>query len=321
MKANLKVLLTPRTWVALLILSAILTGSWLLGAFDYIEPVKEFMDSDTMAFSLGDERISAFDIIRTILVVLVIFLAARIIAEYGRVRIRSMTKIKASNRAILAKAYQAAVYFVSFLLILHILGIDFIGLTVFSGAIGIGIGFGLQKITSNFISGLILLFEKSIEEGDLIELGEGLSGFVIETGARYTLVETFEGKEVMIPNEDFITNQVTNWTYNNSQGRVTIDIGVSYDSNINKAHDLILEAAEENPRSSKNPKPECFLVNFGESSVDFKLYFWVDDIISGRNRPKSDILFSIWKKFEAHGIKIPFPQRDIHMINQNHSNE
>ena len=120
----------------------------------------------------------------------------------------------------------------AFLFSLDLIGLDIMTFTVFSGAVGIGIGFGLQKVTSNFISGLILLFEKSIEQDDLIELNDGTYGFVQHTGARYTLIETFDGKEIMIPNEDFITNRVINWTYSNSNGRVDIELGVSYNSDL-----------------------------------------------------------------------------------------
>ncbi|WP_105041759.1 mechanosensitive ion channel family protein [Rubritalea profundi] len=309
-----KFFLTPRIWVGMVFILCVVGGSLFLGALNYINPVRELLDSDQMSFWLGGMRFSAFMVIKNLLVILVLFWVTSIIAKFGKNRIRSIRKINSNSRSLLAKAYQAAVYFTALLIGLQVLGIDFTGLAIFSGAIGIGVGFGLQKITSNFISGLIILFEKSINEGDLIEMNEGLSGFVRETGARYTLVETFEGREVMIPNEDFITNRVTSWTFSSNQGRISIDVGVSYDSDLNQVSELILEAANENPRCSQNPAPECFLVNFGDSSVDFTLNFWVDDIAVGRRRPRSDVLFSIWKKFKDHDIQIPFPQRDVHMI-------
>ena len=149
----------------------------------------------------------------------------------------------------------------------------------------------------------------------MVELSDGTVGFVRHTGARYTLVETFENREIMIPNEDFITNRVTNWTFTNSKGRIDINIGVSYGSDLDKVYKLILEAAEENPNCSKDPKPECYLREFGDSSVNFLLYFWVDDIIKGKNRPRSEILFTIWRKFKEHNVEIPFPQRDLHIKN------
>ncbi len=314
-------MIRPKAWVAVVLLVVLLGASSILGITGYIQPAIDFLDSDRLSFRIGEARFSAFTIIKGILIVLIVFWVASIVSEFGRKKIRGLRKIKAANRAIIAKSYQVLVYFIALMVTLQLLGIDFTGLTIFSGAVGIGVGFGLQKITSNFISGLIMLFEKSVEEGDLIELNDGLAGFVMETGARYTLVETFEGREVMVPNEDFITNRVTNWTFHNSRGRISIDIGVSYDSDINLAYDLMLEAATEHPRTSDQPAPECFLVNYGESSVDFSLYFWVDDIIEGRKRPRSDVLFSIWEKFKQHDVKIPFPQRDVHMIEQTKNHE
>ena len=198
---------------------------------------------------------------------------------------------------------------------LDVLGIDLTAFAVVGGAIGIGIGFGLQKITSNFISGLILLFEKSVEEGDLIELNDGTIGYVRSTGARYTLIETFESREIMIPNEDFITNRVTNWTFSNSQGRIEINIGVAYGSDLDQVSEILINAAKEHPRCSKQPAADSFLVDFGDNSINFTLYFWVDDIVEGLKRPKSDVLFSIWRKFKDNNIEIPFPQRDVHIKN------
>jgi small-conductance mechanosensitive channel len=177
----------------------------------------------------------------------------------------------------------------------------------------VGIGFGLQKITSNFISGLILLFEKSVEEGDLIELNDGTVGFVRNTGARYTLVETFDSKDIMVPNEDFITNRVTNWTFKNSSARVETRISVAYDSDVEAVRNLILSTALEHNRCCSDPAPQCHLDAYGADGLEFVLYFWVADVTLGRMDVKSDILRALWQKFKAQGIVIPFPQRDIHV--------
>ncbi len=289
-------------------------GSWLLAAFEFLQPVEDFLDSDAMSFSLGGARFSAFIILRALVLVLVVLWLANIVCDFGSKRIRSVQKINANTRSLVSKFFQVSVYFIAFLILLQSLGIDFTGLAIFSGAIGIGVGFGLQKITSNFISGLILLFEKSIEEGDLVELDAGLAGFVKTTGARYTLIETFEGREVMVPNEEFITSKVTNWTFSNNRGRIEIHIGVAYGSDLKKVQALLMEAATEHPRCSIDPPAECFLMNYGDSSIDFRLQFWVDNIIEGRLLPKSEVLFSIWDKFQVYGIQIPFPQRDVHLI-------
>ena len=240
---------------------------------------------------------------------------ARLISSFGESSIKKIKKMRAGNKALFIKVIQIIVYFFAFLFTLDVLGVDLTALTVFSGAIGIGLGFGLQKIASNFISGLILLFEKSIEDGDIVELADGAMGTIKQTSARYTLIEAFDGKEMMIPNEDFVTSCVTNWTYTHARGRVQIDIGVAYQSDLEQVHQLLLEAAREHPRCSIEPAPSCFLREFGESSVNFLLLFWVDDVIAGRFGPKSDVLFAIWRKFREHRIEIPFPQRDLNIRN------
>ncbi len=219
------------------------------------------------------------------------------------------------TRNLIQTGLKLIIFIIAAIVCLNVLGIDMTSLTLFSGAIGIGLGFGLQKITSNFISGLILLLEKSMEEGDLVELAVGEMGIVRKMGARYTLIETFDSKEIMIPNEDFITNRVINWTFTNKQGRVEILLGVSYDSDIEKAKQLIIEAAKAHPRSSKHPVPQCYITQFADSSVNFLLYFWVDDVTLGRLEAKSDVYLSIWKSFKANGITIPFPQNDIYIKN------
>jgi small-conductance mechanosensitive channel len=293
----------------------IITAIFTLAAFGYIEPIKQFLDSEALTFKIGNISLSVYKLFKAVIALILLLWLASMVSTRGTQYLKKLRKIKASNRALLIKAFQTTVYFLMFMVGLDILGIDLTAFAVVGGAIGIGIGFGLQKITSNFISGLILLFEKSIEEGDLVELADGTTGFVRNTGARYTLMETFESREIMIPNEDFITNRVTNWTFSNTQGRVDINIGVAYGSNLEQVYNLILEAAHEHPRCSHTPAAECYLTNFGDSSVNFTLYFWVDDIIEGRKRPRSDVLFAIWNKFKENDISIPFPQRDLHIKN------
>ncbi|HAY45172.1 MAG TPA: mechanosensitive ion channel protein MscS [Gammaproteobacteria bacterium] len=308
-------LLRPKEWIVKLLL-AIVVVAFLAAAFlGYLNPIITFLDSDTLAFQVGETRISAYLVVKALLAITLLFWVAGLFSDLSEKKIKTLRNIKASNRSLITKALQIFIYFIAALIALDVLGIDLTALTVLGGAIGIGIGFGLQKITSNFISGLILLFEKSIEEDDLVELEDGTAGFVRHTGARYTLIETFEGRELMIPNEDFITKRVTNWTFSNTKGRIDIDVGVSYGSDLEKASELILEAANEHPRCSKDTAAECFLVEFGDSSVNFTLFFWVDDIIEGRKRPRSDVLFSIWRKFKENNIEIPFPQRDLHIKN------
>lgn len=309
-------LVKPRAWVGIFLLTALIFGFFGLGYLGYLDQAKVFLDSDPLSFKVGDLRLSAYTITKATLIIFALFWLAGVLSDFGEQRIKKLRRVRAANKALMIKALQIASYFLAFIIGLDVLGIDLTTLTIFSGALGIGIGFGLQKIASNFISGLILLFEKSIESDDLIELSDGTFGFIRHTRARYILVETFDGKEIMIPNEDFITSRVTNWTFTNSKGRVEINIGVSYEGDIELARELMLDAAREHPRCIADPEPVCYLRQFGDSSVNFILYFWVADVTAGRFEPQSDVMRAIWRKFKENNITIPYPQRDVHIKSQ-----
>lgn len=303
----------PRAWVAQLLLALLVIAFFSLGFLGYLEPIRLFLDADDLSFHLGEKRFSAYLLAKALFLLIFIFWLAGIVSDFAEKRVKSIHTIKSSNRALIIKTLQVLLYFAAATVSLDVLGFDLTTLGIFSGAVGIGIGFGLQKITSNFISGIILLFEKSIEEDDLVELDDGTLGFVKRTGARYTLLETHDSREVMIPNEDFMTNHVTNWTYSNSQGRIEISVGVSYDSDIEQAIELCLEAARTHPRCMSDPAPVCFLREFADSSVNLLLQFWIEDITKGRYEPQSDVMRVIWRLFKENNIQIPFPQRDINI--------
>ncbi len=180
------------------------------------------------------------------------------------------------------------------------------------GAIGVGIGFGLQKIFSNLISGFILLLDKSIKPGDTI-IVEGSYGRVDTLSARYVSVITRDGIEHLVPNEEMIVNRVENWSYSHNNVRLRIPVGVHYNSNVRKAIELCLQAADETERVLKSPKPACLLKGFGDSSVDLEIRIWVRDPMNGCSNVKSQVLLSVWDKFHEHNIEIPYPQRDLHL--------
>jgi len=315
MKTIWMALLKPRTWVAKLCLLLLIVILLIFNFLDYLEPIKTFLNSDMLSFQVGHIRFSVYLLIKTIMIIMTFLWLASVIYEFIETYIKKVKVIKNSNQIIIAKVLQIFIYFLAFVLAFNVMGIDLTTLAIFSGAVGIGIGVGLQKITANFLSGFILLFERSVKSDDLVELSDGTYGFIRSIKARYTLIETFEGKEIMIPNEDFVTHHVANWTHSNNKARVAIKIGVSYESDIEKVERLILEAAKEHPRCIDNPKPSCFLREFADSSVNFLLLFWVADVKDGRYGPTSDVLFAIWKKFKANHIAIPYPQRDLYIKN------
>ncbi len=281
----------------------------------YFNSVRMWLSHENLTLSLGARSFSAYEILNGLITVIAVFWVASLIAVWAQRSVGSLDSIKVSTRSLITSMLKLAIFAIAGIVCLNTLGIDMSSLALLSGAIGIGLGFGLQKITSNFISGIILLFEQSMEEGDLVELTVGEQGIVKRMGARYTLIETFDGKEVMIPNEDFITNRVTNWTFSNEQGRAEIRVGIGYESDVDLAHQLMIEAAKKHPRCSKNPEPACFVTDFGDSSINFLLYFWVDDVVSGRLEPKSFVYREIWRSFQANNISIPYPQSDVTIKN------
>ena len=281
--------------------------------FGYCDPIIKFLDSDLLTFKFATVSFSIYKLIKSAVLLIVFFRIARFLHEVVERNINKISQITTVNKAILTKIFQLFIYFTILIIVLDLHGIDLSAFAFLGGAVGIGVGFGLQKITSNFLSGMILLFEQSIKEGDLIELGTGVSGLVKYTGARYTLVETFNGQEIMIPNDEFITNRVTNWTYSNKRGRIEIKIGISYDSDIEKARELMILAATEHKNSSKYTLPKCHLVEFADSAIELLLFFWLENIMDGSTETKSDVMRAIWRSFKKNNIIMPFPQYDIHI--------
>lgn len=299
--------------ILVLVLIAILTGR--------MSAVERVLDQDSFAFTFGETRITAFGVLTALIALATVFSIVGVIAAYIEQRIRSLHRVRSSTRTLMINIIRIVLYVLAFMVGLDIAGVDLTTLTVFSGALGIGLGFGLQKIASNFVSGLILLAENAIEEGDLIELQDGTAGFVRRSSARYILLETFDGREILVPNEDMITGRVINWTLSNTRGRIQINVGVAYDSDLHKAKALMLEAASSHPMTIEDPAPLCVLTKFGDSSVEFMLLFWMADVTAGRLVPQSDVMFAITDAFRENGITIPFPQRDVHLIRSHKPDE
>ncbi len=267
---------------------------------------------DQLSISFGKYNLSVYALIKGVALTVAFLFLARTASRAFHRYISNSKKLNTRTRTIAAKMSDFVVYFIAFLMLMNLMGIDLTTFAVLGGAIGVGVGFGLQKIAANFISGIILLFEGDIEENDLVEIG-GITGWVRKQGIRHTVIETFDGREVMVPNEDFMTNTVTNWTYSNTKARVDIEVGVSYGCDIELAKKLILEAVSEYKGASKEPAPSCYLREFADSSVNFLLIFWVDNVRDGRYGPKDEVMFTIWEKFKKNKIEIPFPQQDIHI--------
>jgi small-conductance mechanosensitive channel len=293
----------------------ILVPALILDIFNLLDPTTIYLDQ--YALKLGSIRISVYLVIKSLIVLMILFWLASLISSKSKSYLSKSKNIKLSTKNIISKFIDILIYFVVFIITLKTVGVDMTAFAVIGGAVGVGIGFGLQKIASNFISGLVLLFEKSIEVGDWVELDNGnIFGIVKHFGGRYTLIESFDGKEIMVPNEDFIVGKVTNWTYSNKHARIEIDVRVSYDSDLKKAKQIMIQCAQEYPRLLRNLEIECYLTKLDDFDVKIVLYFWIIDIIEGRMLAKSDVLLNILEKFKQNDIKIPFPKREIYFVSE-----
>ncbi len=292
------------------IVGIILMPALILEIFGMFQSVADFLDQ--IAFKIGAVRISIYLVIKSSIVLLLVFWSSALFTKKTKSYIEGSKSIKSSTKGIIGKFIDIFIYFAVAVIVLKTLGVDMTTFAVVGGAVGVGIGFGLQKISSNFISGIILLFEKSVEVGDWIEIDNGgIFGVIKHFGGRYTLIECFDGKEIMVPNEDFIINKVTNWTYSNNRARIEIEFGVAHGTDLQKVIDIATEVAKEHPRCLNYPEIECYVTKFGEYDIRFVLYFWVSDITQGRQSVRSFAYINLQKKLTENNIAIPMPRREV----------
>lgn len=263
---------------------------------------------------LGTISLNPYVILKSIVVIIVLMWLVGVAVRRLERRLKA-SQMRASNRALVMKIVQIALYCLVVLIGMQVMGISLTALSVFGGALGVGLGFGLQKIASNFISGIILLFEKSIEVGDLIELADGTVGFVRRTNARYTLLESQDGRDVLIPNEEFITHHVINWTHRDKHARAEITVTVGYDSDIALAKKLMLDVANTHPKRTTKRPSVCVIHAFGDFGITLLLHFWVADIRDGRMEPRGEVMENILLRFKENNISIPYPQRELRITN------
>ncbi|MDG4474730.1 mechanosensitive ion channel family protein [Thiovibrio frasassiensis] len=295
-------------WIRLITVIA-----WTLAALnilDLLGPAVRLLDRLSLKF--GKLQISLLTVLTGFLTVVLLLWGARLLSHLLEKRIRGNASLSPSIQVLFVKLSKITLITVAILVGLRSVGLDLTGFTIFTGAVGVGIGFGLQKIFSNLISGIILLLDKSIKPGDVITVGETY-GWVNSLGARYTSLIAPDGKEFLIPNEDLITQQVENWSFSNSTVCVKMPVGIAYSADVRKAMALCEEAARQTERIIQEPPPQCLLVAFGESSVDLELGVWINDPINGVKNVKSAVLLNIWDAFHEQGIEIPYPQRDVHI--------
>jgi len=275
---------------------------------------------DGVAIEVGNIRVTLYAIMRTLVFGIVLLWLARVSNVTGQRVIRNQGSLDSGTREVIAKLFEIAVFVVIFLLLLNVMGIDLTALAVFGGALGVGLGFGLQQIASNFISGIIILLDRTITIGDFIELEDGRTGTLRELTMRSATLETFDGKDIMVPNERFITTAFTNWTHNNQKQRYSLHLEVAYKTDLEPMFERIRDVCASHPSvlsGEQYPieeRPDAEIEGFADSGIKILVEFWMEGIDDGKNRVGGDLYLMIWMALKEMGVEIPFPQREVKVV-------
>jgi small-conductance mechanosensitive channel len=293
--------------------SGIAMAAWLFAALNIvglIEPTLHVLDA--MSISIGHFRLSVLLVLKGVVFMTVLLWAANMSSRLIEQRLQKFHTMAPAMQVLTAKLAKVVLLTLAVVIALNSVGIDLTAFAVFSGAIGVGVGFGLQKVVSNLISGVILLLDRSIKPGDVIEIA-GTYGWITRLNARFVSVSTRDGIEHLIPNEDLITQRVINWSYSDDKVRLHVGVGIGYRCDVREAMGLCIEAAKDVERVLETPAPICLLKGFGDSAINLELRFWIHDPRNGITNVRSEVMLGVWDRFREHGIEFPFPQRDLHI--------
>jgi small-conductance mechanosensitive channel len=286
---------------------------WLIAGLEIshlLTPLTTLMVAITFNFAGLD--ISLLHIIEALIILFIFLWLGQTVTASFSGWIDTIPKLTPALRVLTEKTFKVVFYAVGFVAVLGGLGIDLSSLAWFSGAVGLGVGFGLQKVISNLASGFIMLVDRSVKPGDVIQLDEHTFGWINHLGGRYVSLITRDGIEHIIPNEDLITGRVVNWSYSHENVRVKVPIGIAYEADVELAMATLIEIARATPRVLSAPEPSCRLMEFADSSINLELRIWIADPKRGVASLRSEILLEVWRRFKERGIEIPFPQRVIH---------
>ncbi|MBT7951157.1 MAG: mechanosensitive ion channel [Gammaproteobacteria bacterium] len=292
-----------------------------LQVFGLLDDVTEYLKS--ISIQIGSIHISAFGVTRLLVFGAVIFWLGRISNNIGKQIIHSQQDLDVGTREVFAKLFEVTVVVVVFILLLQLLGVNLTALAVFGGALGVGLGFGLQAIASNFISGIIILLDRSITTGDYIQLEDGRSGTIRELNMRSAILETYDGKDIMVPNEQFITTNFVNWTHKNKKQRYPIEFTVAYDTDLDLLFKVVREVVATHPKVLSGDelpieeRPDAEIAGFGDSGINILVEFWMEGIDDGPNRVGADLMHMIWNVLKENSIEIPYPHRYVKLLNSN----
>ncbi|MGA9088505.1 MAG: mechanosensitive ion channel domain-containing protein [Bradyrhizobium sp.] len=285
-------------------------SAWLVAALSILGQLEPTIDAlDSVSIVLGGLRLTPLLVIKLGVLLVVALWLSNIASNFAENRITRSGDLTPSIQVLLVKMIRLALMIFAVAVVMSAVGINLSALAIFSGAAGVGIGFGLQKIVANFISGIILLADKSVKPGDLVTIGDS-SGRISAMKTRYISVAAGDGREFLIPNEDLVTQKVTNWTYTDKNTLVKVNFGTNYDADPRLVCNLAVEIAAAAPRALKSKTPNCILVEFAEAGMQFSLTFWIADP-DGMDNVKSEVMLSLWETFKREGIRVPYPVREI----------
>jgi small-conductance mechanosensitive channel len=292
-----------------------------LHVFGWLDEVIAYLDE--FSIHVGNIEISVYDIGRTVFFGVILFWLGRISNQTGKRVIRGHPRLDIGTREVAVKLFEIALYVVVTFILLNIMGVNLTALTVFGGAFGIGLGLGLQRIAANFISGIIILLDRSITIGDYIELSNGHAGWLRELNMRFATLQTFDGRDIVVPNETFVSESFINWTHFDRKQRYSVEFSVSYGTDLDFVLPLIRKTIASHPRVLAGPdlpeeeRPDAEIKAFGDSGIDIECEFWMEGIDDGPNRVRADLMLMVWTACRENGIVMPFPQREVTIVEGN----
>ena len=289
---------------------------WILFLLQISGILPQIIDAlDNITFKIGAQKLSLLVMIQAVFAIFIAILVAMTISKFIENKLLKTSQLDPNARVMLGKVFRIFLYFVAVVVSLSSIGINLTFLSVLGGAFGVGLAFGLQKIASNYVCGFIILMDKSIHIGDILLVGEHY-GVVTLIRSRYTVLRKLDGIEVIIPNETLISENIINHSFSDRKARISIEVQISYKSSVDKAFEIMLDAAKSEKRVLKDPEPATYLRGFGDSGIDLLLSFYIVDPEEGSWGLKSDINRKIWKKFQEEGIEIPYPYRTVEIVNK-----
>ena len=289
---------------------------WVLLALQITGVLPEFINSlDAVTFKIGSQNLSLLMMVQAIIAIFLSILIAMTISKFIKNKLMKVSHLNANAKVMINNVFRIFLYFIAVVIALSSIGINLTVLSIFGGAFGFGLAFGLQKIASNYVCGFIILIDKSIHIGDILIVGEHY-GVVTSIRSRYTVLRKLDGVEVIIPNETLISENIVNHSFSDRKVRVSIEVQISYKSPVDTAFEIMLKAAKSEKRVLKDPEPNVYLTGFGDNGIDILLSFYILDPEEGSLLLKSDINKKIWKQFQAKGIEIPYPYRTVEIINK-----